>query len=405
MPYKKDNNQPPKSGDDNASNNGGNRSNRHARRRRPHPQDRTKPDWAEEVERADNYHSSQPKKGDPPKTRNRGPPEPKPEPGAHPILFDAATGAYPIVKRELIADWKGCVSAALRHMEITSVQPAMEQMASHRETAGVNDQTEYQTQYVAVGVLCAAQSMVNTTVAKGRSPENSNFMNRFDAIHASSMRTIQNQTGCVDDVERGEQWVYPHINIQVKRAVRTAAQILDHDDNDELRDTCDRAGENGFLPASDDDPLFDVQLREAVAHLLKEWGVHWIRVTPDLPVLTNANPPWWNLITNAQRNRLNGVFGARPGTQAQWVNRLNQFHVQLLDALGVSAGRAGAFVRADLRFDLDPRRQTTRIQDTWSLYGAAMTSYCKTSDRTALPNDGSLSQLANVRELVMVRVT
>jgi len=318
------------------------------------------------------------------------------KPGTYPCLFDAATGSYPTIERPLIADWPGIADAAVKHHEIMVTQPAIEQ----KFLAGAKSAVDrFHRTYSASAVLCAAQAIVKTTGCHDKSTSQSNYMQRTGLVHMKTMRIIQNQSGLVTDAQTGEDYTYPEIDRQIKRGVRAAYNIYESNNQQPdiaLNEVIAQAGESGLLPADTADPLFDLQLREALQDWFSTNNFEWINVPDDLPVLTGVNPPWWVIIPAPQQLILAPLFAARPVGQVAWLAWINALPVAILEALGIRGARAGAFNAWDLAFARNPKEDTNTILKTWASLSSELSTYVETADNTALPRDGSLVQLAEI---------
>jgi hypothetical protein len=353
---------------------------------------------SEEEQLKDNTHARGPKKSFPKSKNQSGRTDKGFKPGSYPTLFNADTGEHPTEERQLVADWIGLSKAILKHSTATTNNPNMEQMLAHKFLGrGPDSKDAYHRDYCATGFLCGAQSIVKTTAEHNRSTDQSNFLLRMGINHSKTMRTITNQIGCVEDVSVGETLVYPYIDSQTFRGCRAAWNVHDSWDtepDDDLSEVVLKAGESGMLPSNAKDPLFDLQLREALAAWMLSHGYHWLRVLPDLPVLSGADPPWWASITAAHQPTLAPLFAARPADEAAWVKWLNSLDHTLLTALGIRPERQGGFRDFDLSFGANPKNRTTAIVTKWAPLSANLPTYMETADQSGLSKDGSLCQLA-----------
>lgn len=107
---------------------------------------------------------------------------------------------------------------------------------------------------------------------------------------------------------------------EMQRGVRLAHRLLDaNTDRDDRREFAQLS----WLPVSNEDESFDVIIRCQVQRILEEQNIRYVSATPDLPILTNEEPDWWDGIPGATQLLLAPFFDVRPHNAQTWVRWAN----------------------------------------------------------------------------------
>jgi len=321
------------------------------------------------------------------------------KPGEYPILFQTTTASTPVDEQGITVNWRSVLNAATQvHQALESTSSMEGFLAKKFQGRGDAVLQEFSRAFIASGVLCAGQNVINSVKEHDRSVGTTNYLLRANLEHVRSMRICTNQNGMYVDAETGDEITTPAIVPQIDRCVRTATQVLNApvlypNIPDYLNEVSDRT----WLPITNSDPSFDITCRHMVSSLLVHHNLNEaVRMSDTLPVLTGANPGWWQLVpANAQAD-FNPLFVARPVGAAAWLAWVNQLTAPALAGLGVPAARAGAYAAPDLDFNFNGRGRVEQVIDKWAHMTKGLGEYFNLVDKTAVGKSGSAAQMAVV---------
>jgi len=344
------------------------------------------------------YQDSQAPKGTPrsgPKSRV----EVEFKPGEFPILFSTTTATAPVDEQPVTINWASVLDASNQvHQDLQNTSSMEGFLAKKFQGRGDGAVQEFHRSFIASGVLCAGQNVINSVQQHDRSIGITNYLLRANISHVRSMRIVANQNGMFTDQEIGDEITTPGLVPQIDRCVRTASQVFNAPAlYPGIADWMTEVRVRTWLPINNVDPSFDVTCRHIVAGLLVTHNLNeTVRMSDTLPVLTGVNPPWWPLVQVADQPNFAPLFAARPAGGVAWLQWVNNLTAPALATLGVPAARAGAYVAQDLDFGFHGRGRVEPIIDKWAHMTKGMEEFFNLVDKTALAKSGSVAQLAVV---------
>jgi len=338
-----------------------------------------------------------------PKGTPRPPPKTRVEvefkPGEYPILFQATTASTPVDEQTMTINWSSVLDTAAQvHQDLENTSSMEGYLAKKFQGRGDAVTQEFHRAFIASGVLCAGQNVINSVSQHDRSVGITNYLLRANISHVRSMRISTNQNGMYVDSESGDEITTPGLVPQIDRCVRTASQVFNAPGlYPAIPDYLSEVRARTWLPIKNEDPSFDITCRHMVANLLVTHNLNEIaRMSDTLPVLTGVNPGWWPLVPAGVQADFAPLFVQRPAGAAAWLVWVNQLTAPALAGLGVPAARAGAYVAQDLDFNFHGRGRVEEIIDKWAHMTKGLEEFFNLVDKTALSKSGSAAQLAVV---------
>lgn len=322
------------------------------------------------------------------------------KPGQYPILFDATAADSDIVEIPMATDWTHLANSASIVLECLQDEPSYEKYLSH--LAIVHNQQLLQAlerQFIAMGVCLGLQNMINTYKLAGRPIGQKNVILRTNIIHIRSLRKISNQLGLVDNITVGEWYTFPSFTDQIDRGIRCAWHIYNATpagyDN-----SVDYATSVEWLPVSLNDPSFDIILRYILSNILSAADITYVRITEDLPVLNNANPPWHNAIPAATQAHYAPIFVARPQTANAWLAWVNALPADFFANASIPARSTGpgTYIANDLGMDQQWNNRFQTMVEKWVNPSMNLAQFFFTSDNTGVTDTGTIAQTSEVIE-------
>jgi hypothetical protein len=381
-------------------------------------------DWATQMERSDNNRTQRPPQQRGGKQQQRRPPQRQQQqqqqqeehtdgdkPGSstqakttaprRPVQFKA--GAFPVLigndvqiehlDAPLLVNW-GNTSVQLREVFDTyRISGGLTRYFASAQLLNEERQEHFRRYFVASGVLTGAQSAFLTSRENQQLATGLNVLNN-EIEHVSAVRRITAQIGFARFTERKYRAPVAVLTEQLRRAIRLAQRIVTLAPGPGQDAVWQEVEQLAWLPTAVEDASADFCIRVALQAWARFHEIGWLQITEDLPVIVNADPPWWLAIPPAQQAEIAWIFNhARPINQNQWVARVNQIPVGFINAQTIIQVPR-VVVGADFQFQLGVAT-VTNILNEWSRMILPLKTFFECAGKSVISEVASTTQFSN----------
>jgi hypothetical protein len=333
-------------------------------------------------------------------------PEPTPQapqPGKYPVLFQAEVGK-PVHEQGFSTAWDTNIRNHYNILRCMAYLPEWDRYrAELAQGLTPADIRQFEGEFVATGVLTTAQNIVRTAKLNGRDIQGESSLDKTDIVHTMTNRTVSSQYGVTKSPETGEILAPVNIKQGSRKAVRASKYIWQNTQTAAADVTteqiCEAAASRAWLPSSPQDADFETSIRKYLQDWLNRRNYEFILATRNLPILTNTNPPWRNVIHNDHWPEIKWIFAGRPNNIQQWVQHINNIPEQFYEhtscprPIGFN-GQPANVNQGDLNFALDERSELGLIADSWAKRAPILQTYFHTAGTADCTAEGTRAQTA-----------